>query len=155
MSALTANRPTTQVGGVSGPVVERIYVPIADDVHIFAGAQVQVHGGFAYPAGTANTADTHLYVTVGRSNAEYDNTVAGHASGAFLVEIATGCFLWDNSGTDALAATDAIAACYAEDDHTVAKTSNSSALAKAGVYLGLDAATGMCRVQTLLTAGSL
>lgn len=155
MAALSGNRPTAQAGGISGPVLERFSIPVADNVHIYQGALVQVTGGYAYPAGTANTADTHLYVTVGRANAEADNTGSGHTAGAISVEIAEGCFLWDNSGGDPLAAADAFTACYAADDHTVAKTSNSSALAKAGVFVGIDPVTLQAKVSTILVAAAL
>lgn len=155
MANLTSNRPTAQVGGISGPVVERYSIPVADNVHIFQGAQVQVSGGFAYPAGTTNTTDTHTYLTVGRAANEADNTVVGHAAGAISVEVDAGAFLWDNSGSDPLAAADAFSACYAADDHTVAKTSNTSVLAKAGVFFGIDPVTLQAKVSTILVAAAL
>jgi hypothetical protein len=157
MSALTANRPTAQAGGVTGPVLERFYIPVADNVHIFQGALVQVNpaNGLAYPAGTANTTDTHTYVTVGRAQEEVDNTIVGHTAGGLSVEVAEGAFLWDNSGTDALTAAMLFTACYGADDHTVAHTSNSGVLAKAGVFVGIDPVTLMAKVQTIVVAGSL
>lgn len=157
MASLTGNRPTAQYGGISGPVAERVRVPVADNVHIFQGALIQVNPatGYAYPAGTANTADTHTYVTVGRAYAEVDNTIVGHTAGGLHVEIAEGAFLWDNSGTDALTAALLFTACFAADDHTVAHTSNSNVLAKAGVFLGIDPVSSQCIVQTLWVAGAL
>lgn len=153
--ALSANRPTIQEGGISGPVVERFSWPVADNVHIYQGALCQMSGGYVYPAGTANTADTHTYYTVGRAGAEADNTVSGHSAGAIRVEIAEGAFLWKNSGTQALANTDAPCVCYAEDDQTVSKTNQSTTLAKAGIFLGIDPVTSQCIVQTLWTANAL
>lgn len=152
---LTANRPTSQFGGVSGPVVERYKWPVADNVHIYQGALVQMTGGFVYPAGTDNTADTHTYYTVGRAGAEADNTVVGHTAGAISVEVAEGAFLWANSAIQALANTDAPCICYAEDAQTVSKTNQSTTLAKAGVFLGIDPVTSMCIVQTLWVGNAL
>jgi hypothetical protein len=137
MAALTGPYPSSQIGGISGPVIERIPLSIADNVHIYQGALVQMLAGIAYPAGTANTADTHTYTTVGRSLFDYDNTVVGHTAGALTVEIAQGAFAWDNgTAGDALAVGDIGANVYAIDDHTVGKTSNSSTRAVAGVLIG-------------------
>lgn len=146
---------STQYGGVSGPVAERFSWPVADNVHIYQGELCQMTGGFVYPAGTTNTADTHTYYTVGRAGAEADNTVVGHTAGGISVEIAEGGFLWKNSAIAALAATDAPCVCYAEDGQTVSKTAQSTTLAKAGIFLGLDVNSGNCIVQTLWTAGAL
>ncbi len=141
MAALTGVYLSTQYGGVSGPVPERIYCPIADNVLIYQGALVQFNPatGYCYPAGSANTADTHTYITLGRATQTYDNTVAGHAAAALTVEIAQGAFLWD-AGTsgDALAQTNCFAAVYAIDDHTVGATSGSTTRAVAGILLGFS-----------------
>ena len=153
--AITANRPTAQYGGVTGPVAERFKWPVADNVHIYQGELCQMSGGYVYPAGTTNTTDTHTYYTVGRAQAEADNTVVGHTAGAISAEIAEGAFLWVNSSIAALAATDAPCACYAEDGQTVSKTNQSTTLAKAGIFLGIDPVSLMCIVQTLWTAGAL
>lgn len=137
MAALTGPYPSSEIGGISGPVPERIPLSIADNVHIQQGALVQMLAGVCYPAGTANTADTHTYTTVGRSQFDYDNTVVGHAAGALTVEIAQGAFAWDNgTAGDALATTDIGATVYAIDDHTVGKTSNTSTRATAGILIG-------------------
>lgn len=155
MANLTTARPTTQVGGISGPVVERYKWPVADNVHIFQGALVQMSGGYLYPAGTTNTADTHTYYTVGRANGDADNTVVGHTAGAISVEVGEGAFLWTNSAIAALANTDAPCICYAESDSIVSKTNQSTTLAKAGVFLGIDPVSLQCVVQTLWVGNAL
>lgn len=139
MSALSANRPTDRLGGVdSGVVVNRIPTPIADNVHIFQGALVQADtNGRATPAGLATQSDTHLFVTIGRAFREYDNTVTGHTAGALTVEVEQGCFSWDILGTDTVAQAQCFTNVYAEDDHTVRATSNSTTRAVAGKLLAI------------------
>lgn len=139
MANLSANRPTDRLGGVdNGVVVNRIPIPIADNVHIYEGALVQVNAsGYATPAGVASAVDTSAYVTVGRAYREYDNTVTGHTPGALTTEIEQGCFSWDNLGTDLVVQGDVGHNCYAYDDHTVAHTNTSSHYAVAGKVLAI------------------
>ncbi len=137
--ALTKPYISSQYGGVSGPSPERLFFPIADNVIIYEGALVQVNAsGLATPAGIATTADTHLYHTVGRAQQTYDNTVAGHAASAFTVEVAQGAFEWDNSVGDPVAQADVMTTVYAENDSIIAKTSATSTLAKAGIFVGFS-----------------
>jgi hypothetical protein len=104
MAALTANRPTDRAGVQVIP--NRVGNPIADNVHIFQGAIVQADGnGNMTPGGAATQADTHTFRTMGRAYKEYDNTVAGHAAGAFTVEPEFGAFLLDIAAGDAVAQT--------------------------------------------------
>jgi hypothetical protein len=153
MASLSANRTTQQYATEAMPV-KAPGIPIADNVHIYQGALVQYNAsGQATPAGTATTADTHLFVTAGRSTREYDNTVAGHAAGALTVEVEYGAFLWDNSGTDPVAQANVGKTVYAADDHTIAATSNSNVLASAGKLLGLLTVPGFTNAQAcVLTA---
>lgn len=126
MSALQADRPTPQVGGVSGPAVERLSLPVADNVHIYQGALIQVEGGYAYPAGASGTTASSL--TIGRADSAADNTVVGHTAGGISVEVAQGCFEWDNgTSNDAIAAANFGAVVYAIDDHTVGLTAGTPA----------------------------
>ncbi len=138
-TSLTNPYPSTQYGGVSGPVPERVYAPVADNVLIMQGSlvQVQLSTGYAFPAGTANTADTSSgYITIGRATQTYDNTVTGHAAAAFLVEVAQGAFLWDNAGSGTLSAANTFSKVYAYDDHTVGSTSTDHAYA--GFLIGFS-----------------
>lgn len=139
MANLSANRPTARDGGVdSGVIVNRIQIPIEDNVHIYQGALVQVNAsGFAVPAGVAAATDTSAYVTVGRAYREYDNTVTGHAQSALTVEIEEGAFFWDLKSGDLPVQADVGHTVYAYDDHTVAHTNTSSHYAKAGILLAL------------------
>lgn len=139
MAALTQNRPTDRKGGVDGGViVNRFEVPIADNVHIFQGGLVQANAsGYATPAGTATTADTHLFTTLGRAYREYDNTVTGHALAALTVEVEQGAFTWDNDSNNPVVQADVGKDCYALDDHTVSHDGNSSTSAVAGKVLAL------------------
>jgi len=128
----------------------RIAVPVADNVHIYAGALVQVNAsGLAVPANVSN-ADSHTFVTFGCAEAEADNTVAGHTSGGITVTILQGVFLWDiGTAGDALTQANVGATVYAIDDHTVGATSNTNVRASAGRLLGIDA-TGAAIVQTVV-----
>lgn len=139
MANLSAARVTDQYGGTVSPIPLRLSAPVADNVHIFEGALVQIDAaGRATPAGTTTTADTHTFKTWGRAFADYDNTVVGHSAGAFTVEISVGAFLYDNSGSDPVAQANVGLTVYAADDHTIAATSNSNVLASAGKLLGFD-----------------
>ena len=61
--------------------------------------------------------------------------------GVLTCELREGVWPFENSAsTDAIAETDVGATCYAVDDNTVAKTSNSSARAAMGKIVGLNAA---------------
>lgn len=150
MASLAANRSTDQYATQAIPV-RSPGIPIADNVHIFQGALVQLDAaGRATPAGTATQADTHTFRTVGRSTREYDNTVSGHAAGALTVEVEYGAFFWDNSGSDPVAQADWGNTVYAADDHTIAKTSNSNVLASAGKLLGLITVPGYANAQAVV-----
>lgn len=133
MAALSANRPTDQYGGVdSGVLPHRIPVPIADNVHIYQGAMVQLDAnGRANPAATGASG-----LIVGRAYEEYDNTVAGHSAGALTVEVEQGAFTWDLDTVNPPAQANVGAVVYAVDDHTVS-TSNSGTRGSAGRLLAV------------------
>lgn len=143
MAALTANRSTTR----DNKPVFRSSFPIADNVHIYQGALVQLNGGFATPAGLATQADSHLFLTVGKAIKEYDNTVVGHAQGNLIVEVEFGILEWDILGSDTIAQSAVGTLVYAEDDHTVRATSNSTTRAAAGRCVGLITLPGMSSQQ--------
>lgn len=150
MTALTSPRLTAQYGGTDGSVLaQRIPVPIADNVNIQQGALVQLAAGYLVPAG--NGSDSHTYITLGRADNGYDNTVSGHAQAAATIEVRTGCFLWDiGTSGDALTQANVGTDVYAIDDHTVGATSATSTRAIAGKLLCLIGTQAV--VQTVLGA---
>jgi len=144
MAALSANRSTTRD---NGPIFRASY-PIADNVHIYQGALVQLlTTGYVTPAGTATQSDSHTFLTVGRAIREYDNTVSGHSLGALIVEVEYGIMEWDILGTDTIAQSAVGTLVYAEDDHTVRATSNSTTRAAAGRCVGLITLPGFASQQ--------
>lgn len=61
--------------------------------------------------------------------------------GVVKCQVLSGCFLFENSASaDLIAETEVGAVCYAVDDNTVAKTSNSSARAPMGIVKGITPA---------------
>lgn len=150
MGNLSANRSTSRD---NKPIFKESF-PIADNVHIYQGALVQLNtAGYATPAGAATTADTHLYFTVGKAVREYDNTVVGHALGALQVEVEYGTSYWDMDGTDLSTQANVGGLVYAKDDHSVGPTNGSSHFAAAGRLLGVVTIPGMtsqqCKVFTI------
>lgn len=127
MTALGAPRNVARYGDSNLPDLFKL--PVADNVKIYQGALVvKDSAGRAKPAVTA----TGL-IAVGIALKDYDNTVAGHAAGAFDVEIRAGVFPFVNSASgEALAQADVFNTCYAVDDQTVSKTDGSGAQSAAG-----------------------
>lgn len=120
MAALTANRPTDQLGGTESAIPHRFPVPIADAVHIYQGAMVQLDSaGRANPAASSNMTQGIM----GRAYREYDNTVTGHTAGALTVEVEQGAFLYDLKATNTPAQANVGTLVYASDDHTLSTSS--------------------------------
>lgn len=128
MAALTADRNTPQRTG------DRREPPVKGATKIYAGAMVAIDStGVAVPAGATATLKV-----IGRACQQVDNSAG--ADGDLRVPVDTGIHRYDNSGsTDAITLADVNASCYAVDDHTVAKTSNSSARPVAGLIFDVDA----------------
>lgn len=144
MSVLLANRSTSR----DNKPVFRLKAPIADNVHIYQGALVQINAsGYATPAGLATQSDTHLFFTWGRSFKEYDNTVSGHSLGAMIVEIECGTEYWDILGSDTVAQAQVGTLVYAEDDHTIRASSNSTTRAAAGRLVSVTTLPGFASAQ--------
>jgi hypothetical protein len=144
MAALTANRSTNR----DASPIFRIFAPIADNVHIYQGALVQINAsGYATPAGAATATDTHLYLTWGRAPYEKDNTVNGHSLGALIVEIECGIEYWDIDGGDPMTQANVGGLVYAKDDHTVGPTNGSTHYAVAGRCVGLVTLPGITSQQ--------
>ncbi len=134
MTALLKNRTTEAQSAKAVP--QYLSVPIADNVHIYSGAMVATDAaGRAIPAGAVGTT-----VVVGRSEAEYDNTVTGHVAGAFEVRVRQGIFRFGNSaGADLIAEANRFSTVYAVDDSTVGFTDASGARKAAGQVVRVSA----------------
>ena len=152
MAALSSGRATGEVGGISGPVVERVLYPVGDNVHIYEGALVMVLAGYAYPAN--GLADSHLATVVGRAQEDADNTLVGHTAGAISVNVLEGAFLWDiGTSGDALTFANVPSKVYAIDDHTVGATYGTPAW-QAVVFVGTGVNPGMTVTGTPLAVGT-
>lgn len=122
MSALTANRLTPTRNSSSGPMPGKLALPVAANVHIYAGALVQTNsGGYAVPAGSA--ASNAGLITWGAALTEVDNTIPGNTNGGQTIEVQTGpADFFVGSAGDALTGANAGQSVYAIDDQTVGFT---------------------------------
>lgn len=129
--ALTAPRvQTSRLGNDAVPPL--LAVKVAASVKIYEGAMVMLDAGYAKPAAAAVGK-----VILGRAEKTVDNTSG--AAGDLTVPVRRGCFKWDNSlSGDAIAQAQVGTICYAVDDATVAKTSNSGARSVAGIVVGVE-----------------
>jgi hypothetical protein len=112
---------------------------VADNVKIFPGALIVINAsGYVEPA-TAAAAK----IAAGRYSGTrvLDNTVTGHAAGAFLVPVDHGDFWWNNKGGDLVTQAMVGAACYIEDDNTVRLT--ATATSAAGKVVAIDSTLGV------------
>lgn len=126
--ALSKDRDTKRRDGT------QFTAPVAASTKIYAGGMVAINtSSLAVPA-----AATATLKVVGVAEEAADNS-AGSASD-ISVKYRKGIFKFKNSAsTDLIALTDVNASCYAVDDETVAKTSNSNARPVAGVIRDVDA----------------
>lgn len=127
MAALTADRNTpTRAGNIT-------VGQLAAAVKVYAGAILMRNAaGYLVPATTA----TGL-VGVGRAEQQVDNTSG--SAGDLTVNFRPGAFRYANSaGGDELTIADIGTACYAVDDQTVAKTSDTSSRSLAGILVDVD-----------------
>lgn len=127
MTALSTDRNTPQRKG------ENRNFPVKAATTVYAGGMVAIDAtGMLVPA-----ASVAALKIVGRNERRITN--AG-ADGAVRADVKPGIFRFGNStSTDAIAVTDIGSDCYAVDDQTVAKTSNSSARPVAGKIYDVDA----------------
>lgn len=142
MAALLANRSTRRYGAK----VWGLYtLPVADNVHIYEGAQVGINSsGYAVPM----TATTGLQIA-GCAQAEADNTVSGHSAGGITVDVWSGDYLYDiGTAGDALTAGNFGALVYAIDDHTVGAVATGRSLA--GILVGIDSSNGLAAAQAIV-----
>lgn len=115
MAPLSAGRITAS----KGPFREHAY-PVADNAVGYAGglACLNASGFLVAAADTAGLSDV-----VGVIEADFSNTAAGHADGAFMVKVKTGIFELKNSG---LAQIDVAKNCAVVDDQTAGLGSAST-----------------------------
>lgn len=138
MAALTAARNVDRKGTHGIP--DAFDFPVADNVRIYPGAAIVLNGGYAAPATTATGL---ISVGLYRGSRVLDNTVTGHAAGAFLVPVETGVFLFGTGTTaDAIAQANVGADCYFSDDQTVNLTNGTNTRSRAGKIAGIDGSGG-------------
>lgn len=134
MTALAAARNTPQMGDT--PVAKNLSLPVAAAKKIYQGSLVLPDvAGRATPAAAITTADQ---VCAGIAAETVDNSSG--SAGALSVPVKTGIFRLANSAsTDAMTIADRHRLCFAADDQTVARTSNSGRRAIAGRVVDVDA----------------
>jgi hypothetical protein len=72
----------------------------------------------------------------GIATKDVNNT--GGANGALTVDVVRGVYPFANLGGDPVAQADVGNTCFADDDQTIRKTSNTSTRSNAGVLIGFD-----------------
>jgi hypothetical protein len=102
--------------------------PVAAAVKIYYGALVAIDNtGYARPA---RATATDVVVGVAKIRADNSAGLAGAISVEIESDFAVACV--NSGGGDVIAVTDIGKDCYAQDDQTVALTSNSAARPRAG-----------------------
>lgn len=130
MAALTKGRTTPRLGDDIHPYD----FPIAANTKIWLGSIVCLDGTNkrAVPGAATSTLKC-----VGRARDTYDNL--GGPAAAFRIAVDSGIFRYDNSlSGDLITQADVGNPCYLVDDHTVAKTDDSSARPVAGKIIDVD-----------------
>lgn len=142
MAALTSERDTVQAAREG----KRLSLPVKAGVVIYQGALVAVGAdGYAIPAKKAENLRA-----AGRAEETADNTSG--SDGAVCVTVLRGAFIWENSGSSAVAAKDLLGPCYMEDDQTVGNVGTGASLA--GIVLavtdeGVLVETGRAAIVTV------
>lgn len=133
MAATTTARPTKQRSSGTSILYEFDPLAVAASVACNSGAMAAIDtSGNIRPARTSTT-DRVLGVFCG----EADN--ADGAAGDIAVRVKRGVYQFANSAsTDAIAAKDIGADCYAVDDQTVALTNGTNTRVRAGRIVGVD-----------------
>ncbi|MBG0809858.1 hypothetical protein IY145_10755 [Methylosinus sp. H3A] len=109
--------------------------PVAAATVCWEGGMVALSGSGANAVATPGAANNALKI-VGMAEGNADNRLG--VAGDKKVKTKIGTFLLDNDPSDPIAIGDVGAACYASDDHTVAKTSNSGAKPQAGTIFDVE-----------------
>jgi len=130
MAAATTPRNTPQMGVAPGVIPARVSVPVADNVKLLPGTIAVIKAGYASPA-VLETGDLPAGMVGSESGSSagmtaWDNTVTGHAAGAFEVPIEQGVFKWANAGTITQANVGGV--CYAADNQTVTATATGASV---------------------------
>ena len=152
MSAISNPRDTAQFGTL--PFVGKQSMPLAANVRVYSGTIV-----CADSAGRAvhGSADPSL-VTVGVAlSTGYNLTTdaSGGAAGAVSIDVAKGCFCFENSSSaDAISSANKGAPCYVADNRTVALTDGGGTRPFAGYVLDVGTYGGKSN-QVAVTIGSL
>jgi hypothetical protein len=135
MTALTKDRDTRERDGML------FQFDVAADTVIYAGSMVALDtDGNAVPAAATST-----LIVVGRAEESVDNS--GGAAGDETVDVKRGYFCFANStDTDEITRPDIHSDCYAVDDQTVAKTSDTDARPVAGKIMDVDASGVWVRI---------
>jgi hypothetical protein len=136
MAALTAPRNTP----------ERSHYLVSEEqdlktnVIFFHGQMVCLDAsGYLIPAITSATLKRFGRLNLSFFGPQGKLDMTGLASGSQKGKIEFGIFRWNNSTSgDLIAVADRGNTCFAVDDNTVAKTSNSSARSVAGIILDVD-----------------
>ena len=127
MSALNSDRDSPRRDGL------QVSIPIAAATIVYMGGMAAINtAGYGVPAGP-----TASLKVLGVSEAQVDNSLGG--AGAANIPVRKGTFRFANSASaDLIAQADIGSVCYAVDDQTVAKTSNSGARPVAGTIFDVD-----------------
>lgn len=129
--ALSASRALTERLG-EDTVPPLLKVKIAASVTCYQGGMAMLDAGYAKPAAAAVGK-----LIIGRFERTYNN--ASGAAGDITGEVRRGVFKFNNSlSGDLIAQAQVGTICYAVDDETVAKTSNSGARSVAGVVVQVE-----------------
>lgn len=123
MAALTNVRDTSELGG------KYIALPVKGATTIYQGAIVAVDAnGYAIPGKKA--ADLKA---AGRAEETVENK---GGDGDAVIRVSRGTFVFENSTSGKITATDVLGLCYMEDDQTVTKTGTGASVA--GLVIRVD-----------------
>lgn len=123
MAALTNVRDTSELGG------KYIALPVKGATTIYQGAIVAVDAnGYAIPGKKA--ADLKA---AGRAEETVENK---GRDGDAVIRVSRGTFVFENSTSGKITATDVLGLCYMEDDQTVTKTGTGASVA--GLVIRVD-----------------
>lgn len=139
MAALTAERSIVKCSPESAGVPGRTSLLVKTGQTIFKGAIVAVDAT-GYAISGSGIAATGLKIV----GIAMKTVVSGAAaSGTFSVDVEQGDFIFNMLGGDALAQADWGITCFADDDNTVRKTSNTSTRSNLGQFRGFDPVSGL------------
>lgn len=122
---------------LSGPRSTYSRQPNTRVLALAAGAMIHQGGIVVAEAGWATSGKTALNLTaLGMADATVDNTTG--ANGDTSVSVRSGCFLFENSAGDPVAATSIGQTVFIEDDETIAATDGGGTRSPAGICFDVD-----------------